>query len=290
LRIAASRLNELASLPFIEYVQPAPHEDQPLNYNSIFSSRANVLNASLAVGGKNLRGNGVVIGVGDNGDPPHLDFIGRLINRSAYTIGAHATHVTGTVGGAGIIRELYKGYAPQATIVSQLFSNIISYAPTYVLDHGMIITNNSYGAVENDCFYNGYYDLTSRILDQQAFDLPELQNVFAAGNDGDKTCSPYPAGFKTVLGGYQSAKNILTVGSTDYKSDVSGFSSKGPVRDGRLKPEITSMGEFVASTWVSNGYSYNNGTSMAAPGVSGGLALLTEQYRISNGGANPKAV
>lgn len=289
LRTATIRLEELASLPFIEYVQAAPKEDQELNYNSMFASRANVLKAPLAVGGDNLNGQGVVIGLGDNGDiQSHLDFTGRLVNRAGEVMRAHASHVGGTVAGAGIIQELYAGYAPKATLLNQVFSGIFSNAPAYVQDHGMVLTNNSFGSVVSDCYYNGLYDLSSRILDQQAIDLPELQQIFAAGNDGGLTCTPYPAGFKTVLGGYQSAKNVLTVGSTDYKSDVSGFSSRGPVRDGRLKPEIMSQGQFVASTWVSNLYSYNNGTSMAAPGVTGGAALIIQRYRQLHAGANPK--
>jgi len=289
LQVAVQRLGELALLPFIEYVQAAPAEDQPVNYNSMFASRANVLKASVANGGRNLTGQGVVVGIGDNGDiQTHLDFTNRIVNRSGEVPAAHASHVAGTIGGAGIIQELYTGYAPKSTLLSQFFSNIIYYAPAYVQDNGMVITNNSYGSVVNDCAYNGLYDLTARILDQQAFDLPELQHVFAAGNDGTRTCAPNPAGFRTVLGGYQSAKNILTVGGTDYKRDLSAFSSRGPVRDGRLKPEIMSQGQFVASTWVSNLYSYNNGTSMAAPGVSGGLALLVQRYRQLNSGANPK--
>lgn len=288
-RIPMIRLNEIASFPFIDYVQPIPNEDKILNVNSMSASRANNLKAPLSVGGKNLTGSGVVVGVGDNGDiQSHLDFSNRLINRTGAIMAAHATHVSGTIAGAGIIKELYEGYAPKATILSQYYSGIFSNAEAYVQDYGMVITNNSFGTVTTDCYYNGLYDLTSRILDQQAIDFPELQQVFAAGNDGSLTCSPYPAGFKTVLGGYQSAKNVLVVGSTDYKSTISAFSSRGPVRDGRLKPEIMSQGEFVASTWTNNLYSYNNGTSMAAPGVSGGSALLVERYRQLHGGANPK--
>ena len=289
LRVAVSRLSELALLPFIEFVQATPAADQPINYNSMFASRANSLKAPLAFGGKNLNGQGVVVGVGDNGDiQTHLDFTGRIINRTGDIPRAHASHVGGTIGGAGIIHELYAGYAPKSTLLGQVLSNIITYAPTYVQDNGMVITNNSYGSVVSDCAYDGLYDLTARILDQQAYDLPELQHVFAAGNDGNKACAPYPAGFRTVLGGYQSAKNVLTVGSTDYKRDVSSFSSRGPVKDFRLKPEIMSVGEFVASTWTNNIYSYNNGTSMAAPGVSGGLALLVQRYRQLHAGSNPK--
>lgn len=290
LRVSINRLDELASMPIVEYVQAVPKEDQALNTNSMAASRANIVRAPLAYGGYNLNGQGVVVGIGDDGDvQSHLDIAGHLVNRAGNSIKAHASHVAGTVAGAGLIKELYTGYAPKATIVSQVFSGIFNNAPAYVQDYGMVITNNSFGTVTNDCFYNGLYDLTSRILDQQAIDLPELQQVFAAGNDGGRTCTPNPAGFRTVLGGYQSAKNVLTVGSTDYKSDVSSFSSRGPVRDGRLKPEIMSQGQFVASTWVNNIYSYNNGTSMAAPGVSGGLALLIQRYRQLHGGTNPKS-
>lgn len=189
LRIAAMRLNELASLPFVEYVQTVPTADQELNYNSMFASRANMLKAPLAYGGKNLNGQGVVIGIGDNGDvQSHLDFTGRLINRAGEVMRAHATHVAGTVAGAGIIQERYAGYAPKATIINQYFSGIFANAPAYVQDHGMVITNNSFGTVVTDCFYNGLYDLSSRILDQQAFDLPELQQVLQLAMMGVNMC------------------------------------------------------------------------------------------------------
>ena len=152
----------------------------------------------------------------------------------------------------------------------------------------MVITNNSYGAVSGDCSYSGLYDLYSAILDQQAFDFPYLENVFASGNDGLLSCPPYPSGFKNVLGSYQSAKNVLTVGATDSAGVIADFSSKGPVKDGRIKPEITSMGKRVVSAGFGS-YWYNSGTSMAAPGVTGGLTLLYQLYKQINGGSNPKS-
>lgn len=289
LRIAAGRLDELASYPFVEYVQPAPAGDQPLNFNSRIDSRANVLSADIANGGRALNGEGVTIGVGDNADvQTHIDFAGRLINRAADPVtAAHGQHTTGTTAGAGNGNELFRGYAPKSTIVSQNFNGIILNAGAYVNDYGMVITNNSYG--DNiECSYYGYYDLYSRLLDQMAFDYPQLENVFSAGNSGTSTCAPFLPGYHTVLGGYQSAKNVITVGATTDSGLVAAFSSRGPVRDGRLKPEIMTMGQGVASSWPTNIYSFNNGTSMAAPAVSGGLALLYQRYRQLNGGANPK--
>jgi hypothetical protein len=288
LRIAVNRLIELAALPFIEYVQEAPAGDQPLNYNDRTASRSNVLNATIADGGRGLNGEGIVVGIGDNADiSSHTDFSGRLINRAGVPAAAHGIHVSGILSGAGIINELYRGYAPKATIVSQAFSGILSNADTYIKDYGMVITNNSYGDII-ECDYNGTYDLTSRILDQMAFTYPNLENVFASGNSGATSCFPYTTGYRTVLGGYQSAKNVLTVGATNDSGAIASFSSRGPVRDGRTKPDIVAMGQRVISTWAGNIYSSSNGTSMAAPGASGSLALLYQRYRQLNGGADPK--
>ena len=288
LRVATNRVEALTSLPFVEYIQPVPPEDQLLNNNSRNGTRANIANASLAVGGRNLHGEGIVIGIGDNGDAQtHVDFTGRVISRFGRSTGEHGIHVSGTAGGAGILLDTLAGYAPKSTLIIQNTSYIIDNAPTYVQDFGMVLTNNSYGAVVGDCGYNGLYDLYSRIIDQQIIDLPNLTHVFAAGNSGALTCSPYPAGFKTVLGSYQSTKNALIVGSVTNTGIIANSSSRGPVIDGRIKPEIVTQGAGVISAGFGSYWS-NNGTSMACPGGTGGMALLYQRYRQLNGGSNPK--
>ncbi|MET0637250.1 MAG: S8 family serine peptidase [Chitinophagaceae bacterium] len=284
-RVPSGRLKELASSDYIEYVQAIPRQDEPVNDNSRGNSRANVLQDPS---GRNLDGAGVVIGVGDNADPlQHIDLAERVINRSPQVGGAHGMHVMGTTAGAGIIMEQQRGIAPAATIIAQAFSNIIALAPVYVADNNMVITNNSYGNVVNDCASFGIYDLYSRITDQQAFEMPHLQHVFAAGNSGNYNCAGYPAGFSNVLGAYQTAKNVICVGNGGTTYALNTNSSRGPVRDGRIKPEIVAQGTSVLSTGPGNSYIYQTGTSMSAPAVSGGLALLYQRYRQLHAGADP---
>lgn len=285
LRISQRKVKELASLPFVEYVQSAPAEDKPLNFKDVINAKGNVLSSVL---GRNLDGKGVAIGIGDNADPlQHIDFNGRLINRAANIGQSHGVHVTGTAAGAGLVDERYKGFSPKATIIAQTFSGVLANAPSYVNDYGMVVTNNSYGN-STDCSNFGIYDIYARIMDQYAYDMPYLENVFAAGNSGTSNCSPYLNGFSNVFGGFQTAKNVITVGATTELGVIAGFSSKGPVRDGRIKPEIVVQGQPIISTVPLNAYGSNQGTSMASPGAAGGLTLLYQRYRQLHGGANPK--
>ncbi|WP_028788093.1 S8 family serine peptidase [Terrimonas ferruginea] len=286
LRVAALRVQELASLPCIEYVQPALPADRTLNNSSRANSKATVLQSST---GRNLKGQGVVIGVGDDADPlQHADIQSHLINRSSSVGNWHGIHVMGTTAGSGIIDERYTGYAPEATIVAQTFSNILTNTPAYVKDYGMVITNNSYGNIVDDCNSFGKYDLYSRVVDQQINSYPALQHVFGSGNSGTYTCSPYATQFSNVLGAYQSAKNVITVGNTTSSGMIANNSSRGPVRDGRIKPEVMAQGTLVMSTVSINIYGTNSGTSMASPAVAGGLALLYQRYRQLHGNANPR--
>ncbi|OSZ80802.1 hypothetical protein CAP36_06040 [Chitinophagaceae bacterium IBVUCB2] len=295
LRIPVQRLGELALLPYVEYVEPVHGEDVPLS--QFWTNwgrdgvRASQLSAPLSVGGKNLKGSGVVIGIGDNADfQPHVDFTNRVISRAGIGYSGHGTHVAGIAGGAGIRNEVRSGFAPKSTLIAQVYSNIFFNAPAYITDHGMVITNNSYGNNVSECATFGVYDLYSRVLDQQALDLPNLQNVFAAGNSGEKICAPFPDSFRTVLGGYQSAKNVISVANATSIGYIYQASSRGPVRDGRIKPDITAIGAWITSAGPPpfNYYWENQGTSMSAPAISGGLALLYEKYRSQNAGANPK--
>ncbi len=292
LTCTTANIQQLASLPFVAYVQPIPAPDKTLNQSSRSMSRANSLQAPLAQRGRNLKGSGVTVGVGDDADPTlHPDLVDRIYNHTPGIVNDHGAHTTGTVAGAGNILPQRAGYAPMANVVSQWFSGILQNAATYVQDYNMVVTNNSYGSISGECDWEGIYDLQSKMLDEQAFTFPQLLHVFASGNDGTMTCSPYPNHYATVLGGYQAAKNVITTGRTDYTQLASSSSSTGPVKDGRLKPEIMALGEAIYSTTgnfsISNAYFASWGTSMASPAIAGGLTLLYERYKQLHSSQNP---
>ena len=90
--------------------------------------------------------------------------------------------------------------------------------------------------------------------------------------------------------GRKLAKNAITVGATadavrNGRRDVDravtrAFSSRGPVDDGRIKPDIYGNGDSLrsANTTGNSSYSDRSGTSMSTPNVCGSAALLVDYY------------
>ncbi|MDP4247870.1 MAG: S8 family peptidase [Bacteroidota bacterium] len=283
-----SALEKIAALPFVSYVSVQHMKPGALNLEERAAQGVDALNSST---GRNLQGDGITLGMGDNADPfTHVDFTGRLIDRYPDTPDFHGTHTTGTAAGGGILDPRFKGMAPHATIVSQFFTDILVNSPIYIADYNMVLTNDSYDDAEPGCTGEGEYDILSNYIDDQLTANPHLQHVFAAGNDGFNTCNGFPLSFGTVKSGFQCAKNTLVVGNfSNYTGIINPGSSRGPVNDGRVKPEIVAGGSSLTSTYPFNTYGMLSGTSMSAPAVTGSMALLYQRYRQLHGGADPPA-
>ncbi|HKA45414.1 MAG TPA: S8 family peptidase, partial [Burkholderiales bacterium] len=110
--------------------------------------------------------------------------------------------------------------------------------------------------------------------------------VAAAGNLGYHS-------FETKEGSYEgysaysitdpgNADGVITVGATHrfwpHTYGVSFFSSRGPTGDGRMKPDLVAPGERIRSCLPEGEWGELDGTSMAAPHVSGAAAMLMARY------------
>jgi len=203
---------------------------------------------------------------------------------------------------------------PNSIIATQVADNS-SYTDT---DDGMIYLNNDVGLNNND------REVYSYIYDSDAAKTPadgqwtlNIQNnsgstmiyhgwlytssMGASLNSGDTdytVASPGTAAEAITVGSYVTrwrwtnydAKPISYT-TTDRSDDLSSFSSIGPTRDGRQKPDITAPGQGVASSLSSTMspeyidgntvltgmmHYINQGTSMSCPVTAGCAALLLE--------------
>jgi subtilisin family serine protease len=71
--------------------------------------------------------------------------------------------------------------------------------------------------------------------------------------------------------------SVLAVGAVDGEGELAPFSSPGPTADGRIKPDIVTLGVSVYSARsLSESYRTASGTSFATPLTAGGAALAFE--------------
>lgn len=194
---------------------------------------------------------------------------------------------------------------------------------------GARIHSNSWGGGDP-----GAYDAQCEQIDEFVWGHKDFCILFANGNDGtdadgDGVINPMsvsaPATAKNCIsvGASENLRpgfNLNTYGSwwpsdypaAPYRNDpmandpdqMAAFSSRGPTRDGRIKPDVAAPGTYILSTrstmiaannqgWSalpqSRLYFYMGGTSMATPLTAGAVALVREYLRTRQTIANPSA-
>ncbi len=281
LTLDVNQLSVLAEKPYVKYMQPTSAPGVIENDQGRTNHRTNVLDAEY-LAGRHFIGNGITVSMGDDGNVgPHIDFQGRLTNLGAGMGGDHGDHVLGIVAGAGNQDPTTRGNAAGADVLSYNGYGNISNATTDYSTRGVRITTNSLG---QGC--NSGYNNNARTQDQRILANRSLMSVHSSGNSGTSSCG-FVNGYYVITGGYKAGKNCLATGNLRKDDQLAGSSSRGPARDGRIKPDLCAVGSSVYSTAPGDSYSFKSGTSMACPGLSGTLASLWEAYKVTHAGQDP---
>jgi len=199
----------------------------------------------------------------------------------------HGTHVAGIVASTD---QFSKGIGFGASLLNaKVFDSSTGKAPTdavksaidWCVSENANVLSLSLGGKDE---INDGSDVLSNSLDI-ASDKGKVV-VVAAGNsgpNGNKDCrtNASATGATSSICSPGTSHKAITVGSTQSgklgteADKISGFSSRGPTGDGRLKPDLTAPGEIINSTDSSGGsFVTNSGTSMSAPHVAGLAALM----------------
>jgi subtilisin family serine protease len=178
----------------------------------------------------------------------------------------HGTHVAGTIGAAGddgigvvgvnwnvrlMALDIFKANGTAAV-------SDITQCIDYAIAHGVRVANNSYGGID---FSQAEYDAFTRARNAG------MLMVAAAGNTGwNVDVTPlFPAAF--------DLDNVVSVAASQQDDSLASWSCSGP---GSV--DIAAPGVGILSTWptylYAPGYWSMDGTSMAAPHVTGAAALL----------------
>jgi subtilisin family serine protease len=190
----------------------------------------------------------------------------------------HGTHVAGTIGAAGGNHEGVVGVNWAVTMIPMKFiqgeglTSDAVRALDYLTDlksrHSLniVASNNSWGG---DDYSVALEDAINRGGDAG------ILFVAAAGNDGvDLDEAPsYPASYECDAlypsGDPRGFDCLISVAATTSEGGRPGFSNYGST-----SVDLGAPGDAIASTYPSNDYVYLDGTSMAAPHVTGAIALL----------------
>ncbi|MBI3416570.1 MAG: DUF11 domain-containing protein [Verrucomicrobia bacterium] len=307
INLPAKNFAALAALDTVRWVEEVPPPPTTMNDGMRANTQADIAQAPPY----NLSGAGVTVGEFDVGyaDPKQGDLVGRItLGETGSTVNFHSTHVAGILAGDGSLSTVkggtnrqWRGVAPAAKIVSYVYTDSVAKHKEAINKYGISISQNSWGHIVGAFFGNcdlyGDYSMDAPGFDQIVHGLygSPISVVFAAGNARNNfDTNGCGAGPYNTIGPPGTGKNVITVGAINSDdSSMTAFSSWGPTDDGRLKPELVAPGSQntgdggITSTSPGNTYRVLRGTSMAAPAVSGALALLIEDYRARFNGEDP---
>ena len=197
----------------------------------------------------------------------------------------HGTHVATTIAASNTGKGGMVGVAPKAYIHNYgVFDDYGwvggSATETSAINHararGARVINMSYGTNQKEAVFS-----QNILRNMSAAKNKNIVFVQAAGNDGR-----YMLNWKMPFQAYSKLKNLIIVGAVKSNRRIAAFSNKPggacflyPGYKCNLKNQmayftVVAPGQGIYAGWSNGGYKSISGTSMAAPHVTGVVALL----------------
>ena len=215
-------------------------------------------------------GSGIKLEVIDQGANWSL-FSKKASSILSNNIGEHGTFVISEIisnssSFPGIARgvDLYDGnvFNSEFATLDQILDGI-----NWGLMNNVSIESMSFGS---DAVGFGSRDSSLQLLYNFIFSQsPNTLFVVAAGNNGTN------GSFTIAQPGSSASPNVITVGAIDKKENIEDFSSKGPLENNRIKPDICATGDLYSFNYTGKIIELR-GTSMATPLVAGAAALIEQ--------------
>lgn len=212
------------------------------------------------------------VGVIDTGiETDHPDLVGNLVTGKSFVSGVtsttdtfgHGTHVAGIIGAVSDNSMGISGVCKEVSLVPLRISTDDTWSTSNAVN-AINYAKNLWGTTEqiNVINLSGQNFPNSSSLKNAIGNYPGLF-VTAAGNSNKNIDSStnYPASF--------DVNNMIVVGSHTSSGDRSDFSNYGS-----KSVDIFAPGSSIYSTVPNKTYKYYDGTSMAAPFVTGVAALM----------------
>ncbi len=236
-----------------------------------------------------LTGSGVSVAVLDTGiDAAHPDLKTQVAGQKNFTdeedrdLIGHGTHVASTIAGTGAASGgKYRGVAPGARLYDGKVCAEFGCPMSSILA-GMEWAATEVKAKVVNLSIGGDPGPETDPLEEAVARLTEQTGtlfVVAAGNSGEW-------GSGTIESPGRAAA-ALTVGAVDKQDQLAAFSSRGPLPDGTIKPDLTAPGVAIVAARaagselgepVGDHYMSLDGTSMATPHTAGAAAILAQQH------------